>query len=207
MWVKLDSMTSASRLLSGYETGTAVNLYMNVNTNGQMQCWSGGAGSNWSRTNVGAITTGIWYHIVFRLLPTSVESNRYARQRIFINGVVNHNSSNYYGGTIPNGTSLGVGANFNYTHPAYFYPISGNINELAIWDTYLTDVQILEVYNGGAANDLKTLPTAPIPTNWYRSENANWLGSYYETADEIGNGAKLISRNMSQSARVNDVPI
>ena len=206
LWVKINSLVKTNRLLGGYEIGTASNLYMNVYSSGQMQCWSGGAGSNYTRTNVGAITSGIWHHIVFRLLPTSVEPNRYNRQRIFIDGVVNHNSSNYSNGPIPNGTTLGIGANYNYSNVAFFYPTNGNINEVAIWDSYLTDAQILEVYNNGSANDLKTLPTAPSPTNWYRSENANWLGGYYETADEMGNGAKLSSRNMAEASRVNDVP-
>lgn len=207
LWVKINSLVGTNRLLGGYEIGTASNLYMNVYSNGQMQCWSGGSGSNYTRTNVGAITSGIWHHIVFRLLPTSVEPNRYNRQRIFIDGVVNHNSSNYSNGPIPNGTTLGIGANYNYSNVAFFYPTNGNINEVAIWDSYLTDAQILEVYNNGSANDLKTLPTAPNPTNWYRSENANWVGgSYYSTSDEMGNGAKLLTRNMAEASRVTDVP-
>jgi len=206
MWIKLDSIASPTRLISGYTgTGTAVNLYLNVGTDGMIEGWSGGSGVNWSRSLVGAITTGIWYHVILRLHPPGI--SRYQRQRIFINGEISNGGSNYYGGTIPNGTTLGVGANYNYSHLAYLYPTSGNINEVAIWNTYLSDAQILEIYNGGTANDLRTLPTAPIPTNWYRSESANWLGSYFETADEMGNGAKLISRNnMAEASRVNDVP-
>ena len=207
MWIKLDSIASPTRLISGYTgAGTAVNLYINVGTDGMIEGWSGPSGTNWTRSVAGAITTGVWYHIALRLHPPGI--SRYSRQRILIDGVVSNGGSNYYGGTIPNGTTLAVGANYNYSHPAYFYPTSGNINELAIWNTYLTDTQILEIYNEGTANDLKTLPTAPSPTNWYRSENANWVGgSYYSTSDEMGNGAKLLTRNMAEGARVTDVPI
>jgi hypothetical protein len=204
MWIKLTSMTNYTRLLSGYETGTSVNLYMNVNPNGMMEVWSGGSSSNWSRSVIGAITLNTWHNVVMRLDEPSV--SRYLRQRIFIDGVVNHSSSNYYGGTIPNGTTLGVGANPNNTNPIYLYPTTGNINELAIWGSdILTDAQIQnDIYNGGSATNLSALSTPP--TNWYRSENAIWQGSYYTTSDEMGNGAKLLTRNMSEASIVNDVP-
>ena len=204
-WLKLNSMSTTSRVLFGYESGTNVNLYIMVLATGRVDVWSGGNSSNWTRGAVGGITLNNWHHIVMRLDRST--GSRYTMQKIFIDGVQSVGSSNYFGGTIPNGTTLGVGANYNYSHPAWFQPTSGNINELAIWGSNaLTDAQILEVYNSGSANDLTALPTAPSPTNWYRSENANWLGSYYETADEMGNGAKLMSRNMAEASRVNDVP-
>jgi hypothetical protein len=208
-WMKFDNLSNFYMPIVGYETGTSQNLYWYVKTNGQLQVWSGGNSANWTRTNTGAITSGVWLHILMRLLPLSIEPNRYLRQRVFIDGVMNHNSSNYNGGTIPNGTSLSIGANPNNTNPVFFRGMNGNINEVAIWNTALTDPQILEVYNGGSANDLANLPTAPGPTNWYRSEHATWYptgSGYYETADEMGNGAKLVTRNMAQASRVNDVP-
>ena len=166
VWVKVNSLATNQSILRGYETGTAVNLYINIRTNGQIEVWSGGSNSNWTRSVVGAIVVGQWYHIVMRLADASV--NRYSRQKIFIDGVYSNGGSNYYTGPIPNGTAWGIGANWNYSHPAYLYPINGNINEVAIWGSNaLTDAQILEVYNSGSANDLTALPTAPSPTNWW----------------------------------------
>ena len=204
LWVKVNSLATTQAILRGYETGTAVNMYMNINTDGKIEVWSGGSGSNWTRSVVGAVTVGQWYHVVMRLADPTV--NRYYRQKIFINGVWSSGGSNYNGGTIPSGTTLGVGANYNYSHPAYFYPTNGNINELAIWGSNaLTDAQIVELYNNGKASNLNALPTAPAPTNWFRSESGIFK-TQWSTPDGIGSPMLLTSRNMGLASRVSDVP-
>ena len=202
VWVKA-TLGSVSIIANSYETGTARNFYMYVGTTGQVNVWSAGSGSNWSRSTTN-LTDGVWHHIVMTLDRGT--GNRYTMQKIYIDGVVGF-TSNYFGGTIPTGTTLGIGANYNYSHPAYFYPANANINEFAVWGGHtLSPTEITEIYNSGAPNDLKALPTAPSPTNWWRTENAVWNGTYYETADEMGAAPNLTTRNMAQASRVSDVP-
>ena len=201
LWVKFTTLSGIQKLFQCNDTGTGYVLYGYYRGDtGQIEVWSGGSGSNWTRSVAGVIVAGQWYHIVMRLSDASV--SRYYRQKIFIDGAYSNGGSNYYTNSIVQGSELSVGGT-----PSAIQSVDGNINEFAVWgSTALTDAQILEVYNSGSANDLKTLPTAPIPTNWFRSENANWLGSYYELVDEMGSGYKFNTRNMSEASKVSDVP-
>ncbi len=203
VWVKV-TLGVTSMIAKSYGTGTATNFYMYVATTGMVEVWSAGGGSNWSRSTTN-LSDGVWHHIVMTLDRGT--GNRYTMQKIYIDGVEGY-TSNYFGGTIPTGTTLSIGANPNYTHPAYFYPTNGNINEFAVWGGHtLSPTEITEIYNNGVANDLTSLPTAPSPTNWWRSENAVWNGTYYETPDEMGVGPNLDTSNMVEASRVNDVPV
>ena len=197
MWVKVNSL-STQMFFSSYHSGGWVSLGY-LSSAGEVIANIQGSGSNWTRTNTGAITVGSWHHVCFVYDETI---NRYQKLKIYVDGVRN-NSSNFYAGSLPTGTTMFIGSNSSGANN-----LDGNLNEFAIWGgTALSSIEVNEVYNLGTANDLKTLPTAPNPTNWYRSENALWLGgAYYQTSDEMGNGAKLISRNMVEASRVNDVP-
>jgi len=72
------------------------------------------------------------------------------------------------------GTSAGTfGSMFRigaYTNAAgavsYYY--EGLIDEVAYWNSLLTDAAITEIYNSGVPNDLDSLSNASAPTAWYR---------------------------------------
>lgn len=200
MWIKVDSLSATQRLFRCDDTSRALFLYGFIRTSGQIDVWSQGSGSNWSRTTaVNYITVGSWFHITM-VLDSSAPS-RYNKQRIYVNSNQGY-TSNYYTPNIGTGAELSIGGDLTGAHS-----IDGNVNEFAVWgSTALTQAQIDEVYNSGSANDLKTLPTAIPPTNWWRSEKATWLGSVFEMDDEMGTGLKLITRNMAEASRVNDVP-
>jgi hypothetical protein len=203
LWFKTNSLAATQRIVTGYETGTDWNLYLKLNTAGIVTVWSGGSASNWTSSTANLVID-TWYHIVITLDASA--ASRYHKQKIYIDSVSGY-TSNYYITNIPNGTTLAVGANPNYTHSAYFQPVNGYINELAIWGNYALDqTEIDEIYNLGKPNDLTTL-TTPSPTNWWRSESGVWTGgSYYETTDEMGSGIVLTTNNMAEGSRVAEVP-
>ena len=68
---------------------------------------------------------------------------------------------------MPNGLGASIGINgYNNTNDT-----NGYINEVAVWSQYsLTDVEIGNIYNSGAPNDLAdTDNVSRAPANWVRS--------------------------------------
>ena len=97
LWFKTNSLAATQRIVTGYETGTNWNLYLKLNTAGQLEAWSGGSASNWVRSTTNLVIN-TWYHIVITLDQSVV--GRYQDQKMFINSVSGY-TSNYLGGTIP----------------------------------------------------------------------------------------------------------
>ena len=165
LWVKLNSLATIQDLWRSWTTGGSIQTYIAVYTTGMVEVFTGGSGSNWSRSTTNLVT-GQWYHIVFRL--DSSNPDRYTKQQIWINGVKGF-TSNFFGGTMPNGLGASIGINgYNNTNDT-----NGYINEVAVWSQYsLTDVEIGNIYNSGAPNDLAdTDNVSRAPANWVRSEN------------------------------------
>ena len=177
VWVKLNSLATGQTIWRSWNSGGSVQTNITVNTSGQVQVFTGGSGSNWSRSTVNLVT-GQWYHIVFRL--DSSNANRYTKQQIWINGVQGF-TSNFFGGTMPDGASASIGVN-GYSNTGYF---SGYINEFAVWSQYsLTNTEIGNIYNSGAPNDLAdTDNVSRAPDNWVRSENGTWNGREWNITD------------------------
>ena len=195
LWVKIPNVTLTvenviriNNLVSGYS------FLCFIRTNGVVDV-STGSGSSFTRTNTGAITSNTWHHVFIRLDGTL---NRYSALRVFVDGVLNNGGSNYFGGGFKTNSGTMFLANNGSTSYANCY-----INELAFY-TSGDDTLPNEIYNSGTANNLDDNTYTPIV--WYRSENATWDGSQWTMTDEKSTGSDLVSNNMVESNRVNDVP-
>lgn len=199
LWVKLNTL--GGTLWRSWDNGGSVQTSITVNSTGMVQTFIGGSGSNWSRSTVN-ITAGQWVHIVMRY-DNSIFS-RYEKSQVFINGV-RGNTSNFFGGTAPNGFGASIGAD-GYSNTGH---VDGNINEVAIWPQYaLTNAEIATIYNNGKPTNLEeTAGLSRIPSNWIRSENGTWNGREY-VVENYDNAAseQWLSYNMAQDAKQNDVP-
>jgi hypothetical protein len=201
LWVKLDSLSSTQVLWRSWGSTGNVQTTIAVYTSGMVEVFTGGSGSNWSRSTTNLVT-GQWYHIVFRLDPSI--SSRYLKQQIWINGVQGF-TSNFFGGTMPNGLGASIGINgYNATFDTH-----GNINEVAVWSQYvLTDAEISNIYNNGAPNDLADSNiVSRAPNNWVRSENGTWNGREWDVAnyDDAAN-ENWLSSGLAEDSRQADVP-
>jgi hypothetical protein len=202
LWVKLNALATTQTLWQSWNSGGSVQTRINVYTTGMVEVFTGGSGSNWSRSTTNLVT-GQWYHIVYRLDPSI--SSRYQKQQIWINGVQGY-TSNFFGGTMPNGLGASIGINgYNATNDT-----NGNINEVAVWAGYvLTDAEIGNIYNNGAPNDLAdTDNVSQAPNNWVRSENGTWIGREWlvENYDNDSN-EQWLSSGLAEDSKQNDVPV
>ena len=87
--------------------------------------------------------------------------------------------------------TIGISNNTNYN--------TGNIDEVAIFDSELNSDNINDIYNGGTPNDLSSLS----PVLWYRMGD----GDTYPTLTDNGSGGNDGTMiNMEAEDIVNDVP-
>ena len=203
-WFKLDSLNSNQTLIR-LNTNTSTQgfhvFYRSITSgNAKLEAFVEGSSSNWTRTPTFSVAeTNKWYHVCVTLDNT--DPNRYARLKIYLDGVY-QGASNFFGANMGTGTNLSFLSNIDGSLPA-----NANINEIACWGqgTVLTATQVLEIFNKGLANDLNNLPTAPAPTNWWRSETAEWNGATW-TLTDVNASFEMRSQNMVEANRENDVP-
>lgn len=196
-WVKIPNVSLTSETILRIDNSVSgYSFLLFIRTNGVIDV-SFPNGSSYTRSNTGAITSNNWHHVYVRF-DGSI-SSRYNRLRVFVDGSLNHLSSNFFPiVTFPNNSSTMYLANNGSTSYANCY-----INELAFY-TSGDDTLPNEIWNGGSANNLDDNTYTPIV--WYRSENATWDGVEWTMTDEKSNGPDLVSNNAVAPNRVNDVP-
>lgn len=204
-WVKLDAISGTQYLYDIRDgAGTLVqNLY--VISSGQLRAFMTGNSSNWSRSASGAVTAGNW-HLISMTYDSAI--NRYDRQKVWVDADRTGESSNFLAANHPQSNNITLGATSSVAST-----MEGHLNEIAIWyGTALTQAQLEAIYNsGGPALDLENTSGIPVPTNYFRSENAAWSGpdpggEHYLMDDETGSGNKIRTNNMPEASREQDVP-
>ena len=194
-WLKIPNVSSSNKTIIKINNSVSgYSFLLFVRTNGTIDV-STGIGSSYTRSNTGAITSNTWHHVFVRL---DGALGRYSALRVFVDGVNNLSGSNYFGGGFKNNSSTMFIANNGSTGYANCY-----VNELAFY-TNGDDTLPNEIWNGGTANNLDDNTYTPLV--WYRSENATWDGSQWTMTDEKSTGSDLVSNNMVEGNRVNDVP-
>ena len=115
--------------------------------------------------NTNQLTSGTWYHIA-----CVFEGGATHTQKIYVDGVLNNSVSYTTSRVIHSGKNCLIGGQ---TFQARYF--SGKLDEVAIWDTALTDGtggtvnQIAEIYNATSNNLTKDLSTvAGGPVYWNR---------------------------------------
>ena len=98
----------------------------------------------------------------------------------------------------------------NTTAPVYIgkyssSEINGKIDETAIWNTALTEAQVLEIYNNGRPKDLSTF-SGTAPVSWWRlGENAYFDNNTFTVPNSIsgapnGVGSGTVTTMLSADA-------
>jgi hypothetical protein len=166
-----------------------------LNNGNQIQYRVGGFPvATFSDTN---ITTTIgadsWFHCAL------VRNNSGADVLCYMNGVLRQTITG-----IASSTNNTIVKNIGARGPSPLdFEITGNLDELSLYNTGLSASQISDIYNSGAPNDLTSLS----PLHWYRmGDSATWDGSNWTLADQGSGGVNGTSVNMTESDRVEDVP-
>jgi len=113
-----------------------------------------------------------------------------AEVKLYVNGNTTPVSNTGATGTINTTTSQVKVGNSDYSEILH-----GGVDEVGIWNRALTDSEIEQVYNGGAASDLTSLS----PLHWWRFEEGSGT-----TAIDLGSGA--VNGTITSATYTTDVP-
>ena len=139
--------------------------------------------NNSSQTASGAITFGVWNHI---LICVDLTQSTGSKCRIFIDGV---NSFGNDGNSATDFSTSGGGLSLGNRTISTSFAYTGNLDEVAFFvgQDLRSASDVAEIYNGGLPNDLNTLPSISRPTTWQRmGENGTWKGSQFIMTDVNG---------------------
>jgi hypothetical protein len=163
-WVKFDTLpTSTNEMIIYNELGSS-NRYVRLTTRGSQPniLFRYGNASNNYLYGSTTITTGVWYHVAVTYSTTE-------GIKLYLNGSEDASAS-YLALDRAAFTDASIGA-YDYAGTQLFY-LDGNIDEVAIWNTALSEGTIEAIYNTtndnpGKAADLTETPEG-VPTAWYR---------------------------------------
>tara|TARA_R100000278_G_scaffold60916_1_gene49558 strand:+ start:1386 stop:2468 length:1083 start_codon:yes stop_codon:yes gene_type:complete len=156
-------------------------------------------------TSTTSINTGDWFHVL-ATFESNTGSNR--RNRIYINGSLEHTSTGLPGSPTYTGT---IYKQIAYRYSSTGHEFAGNLDEIAVWDSLLSSSAITEVYNSGTPNNLNSLSNVGDPVAWYRmGEEATFSnpgGTGNWTLTDQGTGSNDgTSVNMEEADRTTDTP-
>ncbi|MGB0861280.1 MAG: LamG domain-containing protein [Saprospiraceae bacterium] len=103
------------------------------------------------------------------------------------------------GTNIPSSLSSTAGNNFEIGALNGGFFTSGNIDEVAVWNSELSASDVTTIYNSGAPNDLTSLS----PVSWWRmGDGDTWNGSSWTLTDNGSGGNDATSVNMEEADRL-----
>jgi len=199
-WVKADTLASNKMVCAQYRKGSSFSnsswvLYIEAPGGTPYMTFyifSGGSAILAGKNTV--LSTGQWYHIAATWDGST--------SKLYINGVkeTTEGTVSSMNSTIVN-TLIGASNDSAGTGTTGFW--DGNIDEVAIWNSALTQAQISQVYNNGYPADLTSLS----PTSWWRLGEDAWFdGSDFIIPNQITGAPNGTSANMDQADLVADAP-
>ena len=190
-WVKIDTNTNYDHLVgaptsyAAWDTGFG--LYL---TGSAIRFWV----EQWNGANqyveTAALNTGQWYHITATFDTTNA-------LKLYVDGATVTTASGTTIDGLTNTIYLGsTGANATYA-------LNGNLNNVAIWNSELTQDQILTIYNGGVPNDISSLS----PSAWWSLAGDSYYdGTNFILPDLSASSNNATTANMSGTELVGDGP-
>ena len=200
MWVKVDDLSTGHTLVERGDYSTTNNreqifyigsdgaIYNLIYSNGQSLNRRG------RKTSTGIISPNTWHHIAWTY-DGQGGTNASNGIKIYLDGtrVDNaNNQKNSYVAMKNTNTSFKIGEFIN-----------GNMDEVAVFNSELSQSDVTSIFNNGIPNDISSL--SPL-SFWRMGESANWDGSNWTLTDQGSGGNNATSQNMIEASRVTDVP-
>ena len=191
-WVKInDSGTNA--IVSKNSSSSSGNGYhIDFRSGNSVHAWAYNANN---KVIVTGLSTGIWYNVVFVFESTGGSNGN---QSLYVNAATPSTNSitNFSVSTIKN-LRIGDSEAISSTE------MNGNIDEVSIWNTALTQAQVIQVYNNGYPNDLTSLS----PSQWWRlGEDAYFVGNDITIPNQISSGQTGTGAGTQTAILVGDAP-
>lgn len=115
-----------------------------------------------------------WHHIVSVFTPNT-------SMKIYIDDVLEATNTTSIPSSIDNDPANFEIGRFGFGN----YEMSGNIDEVSIFNTELSASDVTTIYNGGVPNDISSLS----PVSWWRmGEAATWTGRNWDLIDQGSGG-------------------
>ena len=144
------------------------------------------------------INLNTWYHMAF--VYNESESSNSDKLKFYLDGTELPNETTGFALTSLNTVtaSFGIGAPFTTGF------LTGNLDEIAIWNKALTSTQVQSIYNAtssGLTKDLSTIESSNLK-HWWRMGDGD---TYPTITDNAGNNDGTMT-NMSSTDIVSDTP-
>ena len=124
------------------------------------------------------ISAGVWYHCIYRYTGTSGAGNNVG----YVMDGTNIDSGTKTVNPFATTGNFLVGRN----QAASGGYMTGYLDELSIWDKYLSDAEAIEVYNSGTPTDLAASSMAANLQHWWRMGDPTGTSSYPTIIDAQG---------------------
>ncbi len=120
--------------------------------------------------------------------------------KIYIDGVLNNTNSTSIPSSIANKT---VDIIIGESNTSGYYEFPGNISNAAIFNSAITEDQVLSIYNGGVPNDISSLS----PVSWWSLAGDSYYDGTNWICPDLGNGGNNgTSANLAATALIGDGP-
>ena len=127
-----------------------------------------------------AVTAGQWFHLA--VVYDGSGATNADKVKIYIDGVLMTLS---FIGAFPTSTPLGTNLTTIGKVDDAAQTWNGSIDEVALFSTTKTGLEIADIYNSGVPNDLSAISGL---TNWYRNGDPDGQASY-PTITDVGSGS------------------
>lgn len=197
-WVKI-GQTTAQGIVTKYGSSSSTREYLFYTTGGKLRLLfiDASNGANNFATGTTTLSTNTWYHVACTYDGRG-GSTAYNGMTLYINGVAE--SVTTIGGSysaMSNTTAMVQIGKYSTNE------LLGNVDEVAIFNSELSQSDITAIYNNGEPQSLD----AYSPLIWFRmGDNATWNGRTW-TMTSVGTDTRIArSINMVEANRSTDVP-
>ena len=193
-WFKADALSGANqRMISIGQSGTGSQFLLYINTSDKLAL----AGP-YTDTNaaLGVISAGTWYHVIYRV-DKSISTNNVGW---VVNGTIIDDKNEAAIATFVADGTTRIGRK---TGTAQYF--DGYMDEVSIFDKYLSNAECVELYNSGTPTDLAASSMAANLQHWWRMGDPNGI-SYYPTIPDAKGSITMTMTNMVAGNIQTDVP-
>ena len=199
VWVYIDDAND-NYVMSQWSASTADDRQFMLFCKPSTNRWDVYCGSNISyrRTDI-VTTTGAWHHVA-----VTYNASNTAKERVilYLDGT-QYIQTTYNGPTslkASPASSFNIGRRTDFT----FFEFEGEIDEVSIWTTELSQTEVDAIYNLGTPTDLSTSGISGL-IHWWRNGDPTGTGAFPTIVDQVGsNNGTMI--NMLDTDIVTSVP-
>ena len=187
-WFNANSISTFERIIQLGRSSGGIGFGVGWDNSSKLIAWWND-GTETVRLGNTSLSTGNWYH--FAMTRNSGEV------KIYVNGSDDSGTGGQTGwGSTSNNLELGRKAGGGQY-------MDGKLSNVAIWNSVLTDNQILTIYNGGVPNSISSLS----PVGWWSLAGDSYFNGSDWICPDLGSGGNNgTSSGMGGSELVGDAP-